>query len=439
MLPIMTPISFTEHLQKTEALLNPSSLPLSKGIITTLVKGCLHERSRYLSPGQGLASPFYFLDRRVLTQRARRFRNAFEPHLPKTGFFYAIKSNNHPMVAKTLIKEGFGLDVSSGEELKEALTWGAQQIVFSGPGKTDEELRKAAWHNDTVTVLIDSFGELHRLQKIAGELKVVVRAGVCLTTNPNGLWRKFGIPLAQLPVFWERTRRLPNIYLQGLQFHTSRNLTPDAQVRFLAELGKVLEGMPPRFKARITFVDIGGGYWPEEGKWLRPDPTSRGKLCRALGEPAEISLMPAHAPGTSIDTFANTLADALRTHIFPHLPCRVCFEPGRWLVNHAMHLVVTVVDKKESDLVITDAGTNAIGRERVKNDYVPIINLSRPGLVEQPCHVLGALSTPHDLWGYSYWGTGIEPGDRLLIPNQGAYTYSLRQSFIKPIPPVMVA
>jgi len=52
--------------------------------------------------------------------------------------------------------------------------------------------------------------------------------------------------------------------------------------------------------------------------------------------------------------------------------------------------------------------------------------------------VLGSLCTPHDLWGYSYWGSGIEPGDVLLIPCQGAYTYSLRQEFIKPLPEVAV-
>ncbi|MFH1143386.1 MAG: hypothetical protein V1774_02440, partial [Candidatus Eisenbacteria bacterium] len=67
-------------------------------------------------------------------------------------------------------------------------------------------------------------------------------------------------------------------------------------------------------------------------------------------------------------------------------------------------------------------------------DYFPVINLSRPGLNEHECLVAGSLCTPHDLWGYSYFGDGIEVGDILLIPNQGAYTYSLRQEFIKPLP-----
>jgi hypothetical protein len=47
--------------------------------------------------------------------------------------------------------------------------------------------------------------------------------------------------------------------------------------------------------------------------------------------------------------------------------------------------------------------------------------------------ILGSLCTPHDVWGYGYFGDGIEPGDVLLVPSQGAYTYSLRQLFIKPL------
>jgi len=97
---------------------------------------------------------------------------------------------------------------------------------------------------------------------------------------------------------------------------------------------------------------------------------------------------------------------------------------------------MTVIDKKAPDLVITDAGTNAVGWERFESDYFPVLNLTRPSLKETPCNILGSLCTPHDVWGYAYWGEGIEPGDVLMIPAQGAYTYSLRQHFIKPLPQV---
>jgi diaminopimelate decarboxylase len=102
-----------------------------------------------------------------------------------------------------------------------------------------------------------------------------------------------------------------------------------------------------------------------------------------------------------------------------------------------MHILLTVIDKKADDLVITDGGTNAVGWERFETDYFPVINLTRPGPNENPCMIAGSLCTPHDIWGYGYWGEGIEPGDALLVPSQGAYTYSLRQHFIKPVPAVV--
>ena len=140
----------------------------------------------------------------------------------------------------------------------------------------------------------------------------------------------------------------------------------------------------------------------------------------------------------AIEEFASAISDAVRRHLFSHVCCRICTEPGRWLCNDAMHLLLTVVDRKGKDLVITDGGTNAIGWERFETDYFPVINLSRPGLSERACRILGSLCTPHDVWGYCYWGEDIQAGDILLIPTQGAYTYSLRQEFIKPLPTVVL-
>ena len=131
------------------------------------------------------------------------------------------------------------------------------------------------------------------------------------------------------------------------------------------------------------------------------------------------------------------LSAEIHEHLLPIVPCRICLEPGRWICNDAVQLLISVVDKKAADLVITDAGTNTIGWERFETDYCPILNLTRPSLNEQPCHILGSLCTPHDIWGYMYFGDDIRPGDILFIPAQGAYTYSLRQNFIKPLPAVV--
>lgn len=391
----------------------------------------------YLDFLKGYSSPVYILDSRILRERAVQFQEAYRCVLADTAFYYAVKSNNHQNVSRILLQEGMGLDVSSGQELEMALALHAPDIVFSGPGKTVEELFLAVRNADHVTILLDSFGELERLDEIAGMMNKTVRVGVRLTTNQKGLWRKFGILPEQLALFCEKVNRSGHLLFQGLQFHTSWNLNPSAQVAFIRQLGRVLKGLPASVLANIKFIDIGGGYWPVQGEWLQSAGTPEGKLMNNLGMNSAITSDHFCLPAESIEYFAEELSRAIKEYIHSVLPCRICFEPGRWLCNDAMHLLISVVDKKNEDLVITDAGTNAVGWERFETDYFPVLNLSRPGFDEKPCNILGSLCTPHDVWGYHYWGETIEVGDVLMIPTQGAYTYSLRQNFIKPLPEVV--
>jgi diaminopimelate decarboxylase len=377
-------------------------------------------------------TPVYLFDEDVLLQRAEQFTTTFSKEIPGLRSFFAMKSNNHPAVAQSLVKFGLGLDVSSGLELESALATGCQHILFSGPGKTEAELDLAAANSEAVTVLIDSFGELDRLESVSRLRKVVVRTGVRLTTEEKGLWRKFGVPLAELESFMTKAEDYEHVRLCGLQFHTSWNLTPSSQVSFLMRLGERLAAMKRQRAKTIEFLDIGGGYWPPRGEWLHFSATPQGRITQMVLPEAKGGDRFRY-PAEPLEIFAGEIGKALRQHIFPYVECQVFTEPGRWLVNDSMHILLTVVDKKAKDLVIVDGGTNIVGWERFETDYFPVINLSNPSLVERNCFVFGSLCTPHDVWGYSYFGDGIEPGDILMVPSQGAYTYSLRQSFIKPL------
>lgn len=392
----------------------------------------------YLSVLREHQSPCYLLDKRQLKKRAGQFMAAFKDCLSDVAFYYAVKSNNHPDIARILMQLGIGLDVSSGPELEMALKIKGDDIVFSGPGKTDAELHLAVENSDRVVILVDSFGELSRLETITSLKKKYIRIGVRLTTNPKGLWRKFGILPEKLSLFMEKVGCCPFLCFQGIQFHTSWNLTPNAQVEFIRLLGNVLSTLPNSVLKQIEFVDIGGGYWPSSGEWLQVAGTAAGKLRGNLGLEQDPVLTHYYQPALSITSFSDQLAEAVKKYILKVVNCRICLEPGRWLSNDAMHLLLSVVDKKADDLVITDAGTNAVGWERFETDYFPVLNLSRPAIDEKPCNILGSLCTPHDVWGYGYWGEDIQVGDILLIPTQGAYTYSLRQNFIKSLPEVVM-
>lgn len=381
-------------------------------------------------------SPLYVFDKAALVSRAREFMTTFRSYLPAVQPFYAVKSNHSPLIARTLVEEGYGLDVSSGDELTMALAQGADKILFSGPGKMEAELDLAVEHADAVTVLIDSFGELERLEQAAARRDRVIRAGVRLTTSESGFWRKFGLPLERLEQFIAAADKCEHVKWCGLQFHISWNMNPDNQVIFLNKVSETLGRLPAEQRRRFEFIDVGGGFWPPHGEWLQPSATPESQLHTARGESFGGPLDHFCFPAAPLGVFAERISSAVTSRMPSDLEFVLYCEPGRWLCHEAMHILVTVVDRKADDLVITDAGTNMVGWERFENDFFPVINLTRPALTERECLVAGSLCTPHDIWGYSYFGDDIQAGDLLLVPHQGAYTYSLRQHFIKPLPKV---
>jgi len=415
----------------------PCCRQLDASLLRSYVTDFLDRRKDFLDVGSRYGSPLYLIDKDALISRAGQFRAAFGGKLANVKFYYAMKSNNHPDISKILLRHGYGLDVSSGCELAQALDLKADDIIFSGPGKTAGELLLAAENGEKVTVLIDSFGELDRLEAVAVQTNRTIRAGVRLCVNEKGLWRKFGIPLAQLRSFLKKSESTTHVRLCGLQFHVSWNLDSVAQVEFLSRLGNEMSRLDKDIIRNLEFIDIGGGYWPPSGEWLQ----SRSSTSPENDSPAgggDHRMSHFCNPAVAIETFAEDISLAIDDYIGPHFGGTFCLEPGRWLCHDAMHVLLTVVDKKADDLVITDGGTNAVGWERFETDYFPVINLSRPGLTERPCMIAGSLCTPHDLWGYAYFGESIEPGDTLLVPSQGAYTYSMRQHFIKDLPAVAI-
>lgn len=425
-------------IQKAQDILTQETARLPESDLQAYVAHYFKKGREFIENIRLTSSPVYIFEKDVVGEKTSLFRKAFEAFLPDTGYYYAVKSNNSPELAAAVLETGFGLDVSSGVELFMALELGATDVVFSGPGKNDAELELAVMNNDKVTVLMDSFGELARLGKISETMKRTVRAGVRLTTEPKGLWRKFGILTEDLGRFIKACADYPYIDFKGLQFHSSWNMGPERQIAFIEHLGQCLKSLPEQDRSKITFIDIGGGYWPECGEWIQPAATEKGMLEKALGTDPVSAHDHYLNPSIPITVFAETLSHAIKQHIHSQIPCRICFEPGRWICHDAMHILLRVIDVKAPDLAVTDGGTNALGWERFESDYFPVLNLSCPSMTEKPCMILGSLCTPHDVWGYAYWGETIKEGDILMIPTQGAYTYSLRQQFIKDLPGVIV-
>lgn len=379
-------------------------------------------------------TPQYFFDEPSLVARIIQFRAAFSKHLPRFRVFYALKSNSFAGICQRIVQEGMGLDVSSGLELSMALSAGCREIVFSGPGKTLEELKLALDHRQDVTLLLDSFGEFQRIIELLryerGQNKPI-KAGIRI--HRGGGWNKFGIPLRDLRKMLKMAHSVKGIDLWGIQFHTSWNLDTAPQTAMIQEISDYLKrNVPLSLKRHIQFLDIGGGFWPDQGEWLNPQNTLKGQLLKLLIPGTALGKKHYYHAASPIDHFAGEISRTISRLGPPLRNAEIWMEPGRWLSTPAMHVLLKVVDKKDNRTVITDGGTNLLGWERPLTEFIPVLNLTKPSHEEHPVKVFGSLCTPHDIWGTSFFGSGIDPGDILLIPDQGAYTYSLRQSFIKP-------
>ncbi|HJX35025.1 MAG TPA: hypothetical protein VJ373_07610 [Desulfatiglandales bacterium] len=404
--------------------------------ISRYVEGFISRKELLLESARRFGTPQYFFDEPSLVRQIDRFRRTFSKYRDRYRLFYAMKSNSFKGICKRVVAEGIGLDVSSGMELSSALATGCDKIIFSGPGKTDEEISLAIRNSDRVTLLMDSYGEFQRTQAILKRDdtgKKSVRAGVRVRGSYHGDWNKFGISLDDLIFVLERIRAADCIEAAGIQFHTSWNLNPSRQIRMINEVGGYLRRhITAGCVADLKFIDIGGGFWPEQGEWLNAENTFLGRLIKDVFPSVRLRRRHFRRAAKRLDYFAGEIFNAISRQGRPLTDLEVWTEPGRWISTPAMHILLQVVDVKGPTTIITDGGTNLLGWERPLSEYIPVVNLSRPSLTEIDATIYGSLCTPYDIWAKAVFGDGVKNGDILIVPDQGAYTYSLRQSFIKP-------
>jgi diaminopimelate decarboxylase len=434
----ITPQMRVATLAAVERLLdNPYSGP-PPGQLRGLVQAVVERRQEYLNAAARYGTPQYLLELGRVEAGAARFAAAFAAPGRTTRVHYAFKANPTLPLVRALQQAGLSADASSGLELELALRCGFDHIVLSGPAKTDEELNLALAHPERVTVHLDSFAEWERLEALAARRGVDVEAGIRLNTQGHGLWTKFGIPLNALPELVARARPGSRVRLRGVQFHLSWNRSAVGYLQTLAEFGPVLAAHRPA--AGWAFIDIGGGYYPEDDEAVYPWMTPVGRLLGLLGQWPADGPPPAWdgnylvPPVQPIEAMAAQINEAFATHIERPLgPVALWLEPGRYLANPTTQLLLRVADVKAPDVAITDGGTNLLGWERLELEHCPLINLTRPASTPRPGKVYGSLCTPHDLWGFTCYGADLQVGDILMLPAQGAYVQTLAQRFIKPL------
>lgn len=416
--------------------------PLPGIKIHEYVNNILSGRALYLESASAFGTPQYFYDETSIEGAINRFNSTFKKYINRFRMFYAVKSNHLPKISEKAVKMGSGLDVSSGMELKSALAAGCNKIIFSGPGKRDEELELAINNSKRITIMLDSQGEYRRLIGVIKRLNVEdgsrISSGIRIRNPFQGNWNKFGTPLAELGPFLKTIADDDVIRAAGIQFHTSWNLGPGSQVKLINDIGRHLKyKVPDEYYRDFTFLDIGGGYWPDSGEWLNPENTMIGKLIKTAFAGVRFDNRHYYMRSKGLPAFAKEISNAIAGSGDILKGLEIWAEPGRWISTGSMHILLKVIDLKKGDSAITDGGINILGWERPLTEYIPVINLTRPSLTEKNITVFGSLCTPDDIWGRTLFGDGIKKDDVLIIPDQGAYTYSLRQAFIKPVPGIV--
>lgn len=406
-------------------------------------KEAINKKDMLLESAEKFGTPQYLLDEAKLKKRALFFKNTFKKYISGSEFFYAFKCNDLPFLIKTLKNAGYNADVAGLFELKLALKLGFDKIIFTGPGKENEELELAIENNDKVILNIDNFDELERLIEILKKGKQNKKINVCIRLNPHDSvmeeWSKFGIGLDGLGKAIEKIKGHPQLKLRGFHFHCSWNCAPGKYVENIGIIGKYLKGnFSAKDASELEFISIGGGFYPEGNALLFKD-TDKGKILNAINskeiDPHSIIIENVEP----LENFGREISAALEKHIFPFNPkIKIYFEPGRFIAMHST-MILTRVNAVKNKGVIVDGGANLVGDFRFSEYcFAPLVNLNAPSLILNKKTIYGPLCHPSDLWGYSFFGKNIQKGDVIAALNQGDYAFSYASRFIKPAAPYIV-
>ncbi|NUT79575.1 diaminopimelate decarboxylase [Pseudomonas brassicacearum] len=352
-------------------------------------------------------TPTYVYSRAHIEAQYRTFADALEgmPHL----VCFAVKANSNLGVLNVLARLGAGFDIVSGGELERVLAAGgsADKIVFSGVGKTREDMRRAL-EVGVHCFNIESTDELERLQIVAAELGV--RAPISLRVNPDvdagthpyistGLKEnKFGIAIADAEDVYVRAAQLPNLEVLGVDCHIGSQLTTlepfiDALDRLLALVDRLGD-----CGIYLSHIDLGGGVGVRYRDEEPPLVADYIKAVRERLEGRELALM---------------------------------FEPGRYIVANAGVLLTQVEYLKHTehkDFAIVDAAMNDLIRPALYQAWMDVTAVRPRDTAARSYDIVGPICETGDFLAKGR-ELALEEGDLLAVHSAGAYGFVMSSNY----------
>jgi len=333
---------------------------------------------------------------------------------------YAMKANSNLAILNLLAAKGAGFDIVSGGELLRVIAAGGdpRKVIFSGVGKTVEEMRLALSH-DILCFNVESIPELHRLNEVAGAMGKTAR--VSLRVNPNvdakthpyiatGLKaNKFGVAFDDALETYRAAAKLPHLDVAGIDCHIGSQLLDDAPL--LEALDRLIELIDTLGAEGIVLhhLDIGGGLGINYGE---------------AGEAAPVPV------GDYLGRLFKRI-DAWRAAKYDGKPIKVIFEPGRSIVGDTGVLLTKVEFIKhgeEKNFCIVDAAMNDMARPALYQawmDMQPVVQ----GAADAPTYdVVGPICESGD-WLARDRALAVEAGDLLVMHSAGAYGMTMASNY----------
>ena len=360
-------------------------------------------------------SPAYVVVEDDLRARARTFREALARRHSDGEVLFASKAFPCTAVYRTLAEEGLGCDVASGGELYLALRAGLEpsRIVLHGNAKSEAELRQAL-EAGIGYVVLDSFDDLERLGRVAGELGARQRVLLRVTPGVTGRTHdaistgqadsKFGFSIGDARGAIARAAEDEHLELLGLHCHIGSQLLDLDPFREAVEAISTLGVFP--------VYNLGGG----------------------LGV-----AYTAFQPAPEVAEYLDAVVDAAHTWLGPDK--RLLLEPGRALVANSTVTLYTVqtVKRNVSTWVAVDGGMSDNLRPMLYGSVYEAVIADRPlAPGSGPCQLAGKHCESGDVIVRDVSLPDPAPGDVVATPVTGAYGYALANNYNSvPRPPVI--
>ena len=357
-----------------------------------------------------VGTPVYVYSRATLERHAQVFRDGLSG-LKDPWIAYSLKSNPNLAVVKVLQRQGFGADVVSGGEMARALAAGmaAEDIVFSGVGKTARELKDGV-EAGIGQFNIESEEEGIELAEIAeglgltaqGALRINpdVDAGTHEKISTGKAENKFGVPIARAGEIFAKLATSKGLNLRGLAVHIGSQLSDLAPMeQAFTKVGEVVRSLRAAGHT-ISHVDLGGGLGvPYKAGDVLPSPAEYGAMVARVTKDWNVRLM---------------------------------FEPGRVISGNAGVLLTSVVRVKRGGngdpFVIVDAAMNDLARPALYGAWHDFEAVEPTG-ERMTANIVGPICETGDTFATGRHIEAVERGDLAVFRTAGAYGATMASSY----------